>query len=339
MSPTTRPRLREIHRLEDLGTGTARELVALADRLRRHPEPRALEGKVLALLFLSPSLRTQASFQAAMTRLGGSSFVIAPDRFIHELEFDPDAIMDGKAAENIAEAVPVLASYGDAFGVRAFARQRSLAEDLADTRFETIRRLCPKPFLNMESAVRHPCQSLGDWRTLDDLEIPGDGRFVLSWANHTKPLPLAVASDTLRMAAMRGMRVTVLRPSGFELPAPIMNQARRLARASGGAISETEDRAEAMRGAAVLYAKSWSSTRHYGDREADHALRSRLTDWTVAESWFRGAREDCRFLHCLPVRRGVVVRSEVLSGPRSEVIRQAENRMWTQMASLHRMLA
>ena len=339
MNPPKGTRLREIHRLEDLGAGTAREIVELADRLRRHPEPRALEGKVLALLFLSPSLRTQASFQAAMTRLGGGSFVIAPDRFIHKLEFDPDAIMDQEAAENIAEAVPVLASYGEAFAVRAFARQRSLAEDLADGRFETIRALCPKPFLNMESAVRHPCQSLGDWRTLDDLEIPAGGRFVLSWAEHTKPLPLAVASDTLRMAAMRGMRVTVLRPAGFELPSPIMDQARQLAARSGGSVSETEDRAEAMRGAAVLYAKSWASTRHYGDWEADRALRSGIGDWTVGESWFAGAREDCRFFHCLPVRRGVVVRSEVLNGPRSEVVRQAENRMWTQMAALHRMLA
>lgn len=338
MTTSTHP-LREIHRLEDLGPERARELVALADRLRRRPEPRALEGRVLALLFLSPSLRTQASFQAAMTRLGGGSFVIAPDRFIHKLEFDPDAVMDGQAAENIAEAVPVLASYGDALGVRAFAAQRSLRVDLADERFELIRRLCPKPFLNMESAVRHPCQSLSDWRTLDDLGIPArGGRFVLSWARHPKPLPLAVASDTLRMAAMRGMQVTVLRPRGYELPRAVMDGARRLAEASGGKVAETSQRAEAMEGAQVLYAKSWASPHHYGNPEADLALREGLGEWTVTENWFAGARPDCRFLHCLPVRRGVVVESEVLAGPRSEVVRQAENRMWTQMAALHRLL-
>ena len=333
-------RLREIHRLEELGPEGAREIVRLADRLRRRPEPRALEGRVLVLLFLSPSLRTQASFQAAMTRLGGGSFVIAPDRFIHQLEFDPDAVMDKEAAENIAEAVPVLASYGDALGVRAFAGLRNLDEDLGDGRFELIRRLCPKPFLNMESAVRHPCQSLADWRTLDDLDIPAaGGRFVLSWARHPKPLPLAVASDTLRMAAMRGMEVTVLRPEGYELPDSIMDQARRLAAGSGGTVSETAERTEAMEGAAVLYAKSWASTRHYGDPEADRALREGLAAWTVAESWFDGARADCRFLHCLPVRRGVVVAAGVLDGPRSAVVHQAENRMWTQMAALHRMLS
>lgn len=332
--------MREVHKLEDLGSAGIREIVALAARLRERPEPRALEGKVLALLFLNPSLRTQASFQAAMARLGGGSFVIAPDRFIHKLEFDPDAVMDGETAENIAEAAPVLASYGDALGVRMFGAQRDLAEDLADARFETIRGLCGKPFLNMESAVRHPCQAISDWRTLDDLGIPGPGgRFVLTWANHPHPLPLAVASDTLRMAAMRGMEVTVVCPAGFELPGSVMDQAARLAAGSGGSVRESGDPAEAMEGAHALYAKSWASTRHYGDPEADLALRAGLDGWTVGESWFGGARDDCRFLHCLPVRRGVVVNAEVLDGPRSAVVHQAENRMWTQMAALHRMLA
>ena len=332
--------MREVHKLEELGAAAIREIVALAARLRERPEPRALEGKVLALLFLNPSLRTQASFQAAMTRLGGGSFVIAPDGFIHKLEFDPDAVMDGETAENIAEALPVLASYGDALGVRMFAAQRDLAEDLADERFETIRGLCSKPFLNMESAVRHPCQAISDWRTLDDLGVSAEGgRLVLSWASHPHPLPLAVASDTLRMAAMRGMEITVLRPEGYALPESVMAQAGRLAAGSGGSVRESEDPAEAMSGAHVLYAKSWASTRHYGDPEADLALRAGLGGWTVDESWFGGARDDCRFLHCLPARRGVVVRGEVLDGPRSAVVRQAENRMWAQMAALHRMLA
>ncbi|MYB32938.1 MAG: N-acetylornithine carbamoyltransferase [Acidobacteria bacterium] len=332
--------MREVHRLEDLGAARIRELVSLAGRLRERPEPRALEGKVLALLFLNPSLRTQASFQAAMSRLGGGSFVIAPDRFIHKLEFDPDAVMDGETAENIAEAVPVLASYGDALGVRMFAAQRDLAEDLADARFERIRGLCGKPFLNMESAARHPCQSLADWRTLDDLGIPASGgRLVLSWTQHPHPLPLAVASDTLRMAAMRGMEVTVARPDGYELPESLMAQAGQLASASGGSVRESDDPAEAMEGAHAVYAKSWASTRHYGDPEADLALRAGLSGWTVDGGWFAAAREDCRFLHCLPVRRGVVVAGAVLDGPRSAVVHQAENRMWTQMAALHRMLS
>ena len=333
-------RLAEVHDLAALGRETAADLIAFAGRLRERPEPRSLEGKVLALLFLSPSLRTQASFQAAMARLGGAAFVIAPDRFIHRLEFDPDAVMDGEAAENIAEAVPVLASYGDALGVRAFAAQRDLAEDLADERFEGLRRRCPGPFLNLESAARHPFQALADWRTLDDLRIPAEGgRLTLTWAPHPKPLPLAVPRDTLRMAALRGMEVTVLRPEGCELPPAVMDEARRLAEESGGSVRETADRADGMAGAEALYAKSWASPRHYGDPEGDRALRAALPDWTVREGWFAGAAPDCRFLHCLPVRRGVVVEAAVLDGPRSAVVRQAENRMWTQMAALHRMLS
>ena len=108
-------------------------LLELSNRLDDKPEPDALTGKVLALLFLSPSLRTLASFQAAMTRLGGGSFVISPEMSIHGLESRPGIVMDGAAAEHIHEAVPVIASYGDAIGIRAFAERKDLKHDLADT--------------------------------------------------------------------------------------------------------------------------------------------------------------------------------------------------------------
>jgi len=134
------------------------------------------------------------------------------------------------------------------------------------------------------------------------------------------------------------MDVVVLRPPGFELPEPIMSRARDAAEASGGRVTETEDRREAMEGAHVIYAKSWSSTRHYTDRVADQALREELTGWCVDEPWFDNAREDCRFMHCLPVRRGVVVADRILDGPRSVVIREARNRMLVQMAVLYRMV-
>jgi N-acetylornithine carbamoyltransferase len=140
------------------------------------------------------------------------------------------------------------------------------------------------------------------------------------------------------MAAQRGMDVTVLRPEGFELPDPVMQQARDAAEASGGSIRETDDRREAMQGAQVIYAKSWSSTRYYGDRLGDEKLRNELIDWCVDEPWFDNAQDDCRFMHCLPVRRGVVVSEPVLDGPRSVVIHEARNRMLAQMAVLHQML-
>ncbi len=325
--------------LADFSNAEIRALLALANRLDAHPEPHALAGKVLALLFLSPSLRTLASFQAAMTRLGGGSFVISPDMSIHGLETRPDIVMDGEAAEHIREAVPVIASYGDAIGIRAFAERRNLDTDMAEAEFTALIDLIDTPYINMESAMGHPCQNLADWKTLDDFGIPANGgRFVLSWAYHPKALPLAVPVSTLYTAARRGMDVTVLRPDGFELPQPLMQKALNAAEDNGGSVRETDDRAEAMEDAHVIYAKSWSSTRHYGDRLADRDLRNDLVDWCVDESWFGNAREDCRFMHCLPVRRGVVVSEPVLDGPRSIVIHEARNRMLAQMAVLYEML-
>jgi N-acetylornithine carbamoyltransferase len=191
----------------------------------------------------------------------------------------------------------------------------------------------------MESAINHPCQSLADWKTMDDLGLPRQGgKFVLSWAFHPRALPLAVPSATIHMAAMRGMDVTVLRPDGFALPDAVMNKAQQAAATSGGSLRETDDRAEALAGAHVIYAKSWSSTRHYGDQVSDQELRADLDDWCVDDSWFDSATDECRFMHCLPVRRGVVATDEVLDGPRSVVIAEARNRMFAQMAVLHRLI-
>lgn len=174
---------------------------------------------------------------------------------------------------------------------------------------------------------------------MDDHGIPANGgKFVLSWAYHPLALPLAVPAATLHMAAKRGMDVTVLRPEGFELPEELMQKARSAAASSGGSVTETDQRGEAMQDAQIIYAKSWSSTRHYGDRLGDQKLREQHLDWCVDESWFGNADKECRFMHCLPVRRGVVVADEILDGPRSIVIPEARNRMLAQMAVLHQML-
>ena len=324
--------------LADFSAEEINDLIQLATRLDQHPEPEALRGKVLSLLFLNPSLRTMASFQAAMVRLGGGAFVISPEMSIHGLENRAGIVMDGVAAEHISEAVPVIAAYGDAIGIRAFATRENLKRDLADTEFEALRNLVNKPLINMESAINHPCQSLADWKTMDDLAVPKQGKFVLSWAYHPRPLPLAVPAATVQMAAMRGMEVTVLRPQGFELPPVVMDKARAAAAVSGGSVTETDDREQATQGSHIIYAKSWSSTQYYGDDFADKKQREQLLDWCVDEPWFENASSDCRFMHCLPVRRGVVVSDRILDGPRSVVIQEARNRMLAQMAVLYRML-
>jgi N-acetylornithine carbamoyltransferase len=330
--------MRQFIDLADFSRDELMGLLELARRLERRPEPQALAGKVLGLLFMNPSLRTLASFQSGMARLGGASFVITPGSGTWQIETRDGVVMDGAAAEHVREGVPVLASYCDALGIRSFADGKDLTADLSERKFCAMARLVDKPLINLESAVNHPCQSLADWKTLDELGIPRQGKFVLSWAWHPRGLPLAVPASTVHMAAMRGMEVVVLQPQGFELPAPIMDKARRAAAAAGGSLRATSDKREALAGAHVVYAKEWAGTADYGNEAADAAARRDLKHWCLDESWFAGAREDCRLMHCLPVRRNVAIADSLLDGARSVVLRQAYNRMPAQMAVLHRLL-
>jgi N-acetylornithine carbamoyltransferase len=325
--------------LADLPREQVVELLALAERLAQKPEPQALAGKILGLLFFNPSLRTLASFQAAMARLGGNSFVISAGHGTWQLETRRGAVMNGAPAEHVREGVPVLGHYCDALGIRAFAPGIDLEADLAETSFKEMVGLVGKPVINMESAANHPCQALADWKTMDDLGVARRAKFVLSWVNHPRALPLAVPSATVHMAAMRGMEVVVLRPEGFALPPSVMNKAAQAAAAAGGTVRETTDRDDALAGAHVVYAKEWGSTAHYGNVEADAKARSALADWCVRDTWFSRAAVDCKLMHCLPVRRNVAVADEVLDGRRSVVQREAYNRMVVQTAVLHRLLA
>jgi len=325
--------------LADFTRGEIAELLALAQALQEKPQPRSLAGKILGLVFFNPSLRTLASFQAGMSRLGGACFVVTPGQGTWQLETRLNAIMSGAAAEHIREGIPVLASYCDALGVRAFAEGKNLRGDLDETLFGLLDGLCDKPMINMESAMNHPCQALADWRTMDELNVPSRAKFVLSWVYHPRALPLAVPAAAVHMAAMRGMEVVVARPEGFALPPEIMEKARLAASAAGGSVTETDDRAAALKGASVLYAKEWGTTMYYGDVDADARLRADLSDWCVRERWFAGALPDAKLMHCLPVRRNVAVADEVLDGARAVVRLEAVNRLAVQMAVLHRMLA
>jgi len=330
--------VRRLLSLGGLELGEIEELLALAGRLARAPEPTALAGRVAGLVFFDPSLRTLASMQSAMARLGGSSFVIAPGRGSWPLESRAGVVMDGAAAEHVREALPVLAGYADLLAVRAFATLSDLDADLADEPMATFAELVDAPFVNLESAVDHPCQALGDWRAMDELAIPRAGRLVLTWANHPKPLPLAVPAAVAEMGGLRGMEVVVLRPEAYALPPALAARAARAAARGGGSFRESADREEALEGAAVVYAKSWAAARYYGDREAESEARRALAGWCVDEEWFARA-PAARFFHCLPVRRNVVVADRVLDSPRSAVVFQAHQRLWVQMAVLHRLLA
>ena len=308
-----------------------------ACRIDRNPH--ALAGKILGLLFLNPSLRTLASFQAGMLRLGGQSFVVTPGQGTWQVETRSGAVMNGNAAEHVREAIPVLASYCDALGIRSFAEGKDLAADLAETQFGMMAQMCDKPFVNMESAVNHPCQALADWKTMDDLGVPRRGKFVLSWVYHPRALPLAVPAATVHMAAQRGMEVVVLRPDGYALARRGDAQGacggrggrrrrHRNDRSSSCARRRTRRVCQGMGLAAAL--------RRRRSRGAGCASRSATGACARAGSSRRSA--DCHFMHCLPVRRNVAVADEVLDGPRSRVIREAANRMVVQMAVLYRLL-
>lgn len=319
--------------LLDFDLAEVEDLLSLARKLKQEPVNDWLRGKVMGMVFMNSSLRTLASFQTGVAQMGGSSFVIQPGAGSWALETRDGGVMDGDKQEHIREAIPVLAGYADVLGIRKFAEGVDLAEDLADGFIQTAAGLCDKPFVNMESAADHPCQALADWLTLDELDVPRDGKFVLSWAYHPKPLTYAVPRAALTMALKRGMNVTIMNPPGFDLPEPLLAEARRL-----GSIDISHDRAQAMEGAHVLYCKSWAATPAYGNQGLHDHMTADLRGWCVDEPWFEPARPDAKFMHCLPVRRNVKVSDAVLDGPRSVVQQEANNRLHAQKAVLANLL-
>ncbi|MCB9832686.1 MAG: N-acetylornithine carbamoyltransferase [Planctomycetes bacterium] len=331
--------MRSFLHLDDLDDDGLGWVLDRARRLEAAPIQSSLRDKVVALLFMNPSLRTLASMQAGIAQLGGTSVVLQPGQGTWTLEWRRGQVMNEGAAEHMQEALPVLEGYADALAIRCFAGGSSLAETLEDPVLRAASALVTKPLINLESATAHPCQSLADWKTMDDLDLPRrGGRFVLSWAWHPRALPLAVPAGTLHMACRRGMEVTLLAPPSHVLPEPMLARARAAAERSGGSLRISADRAEALEGAQVVYAKSWGAPALIGRPEEEAELRRGLEDWCVAESWFDHAAPEARFMHCLPVRRNVVVRDEVLDSARSVVIRQAHNRLHVQKALLELML-
>ena len=323
--------------LYDLGllaTADVERLVARALALRDGAAPMRFDGRALGLVFFSPSLRTQASFQRGAAKLGLDLVQLQGGAGgVWGIETKSGAIMDGANAEHVREAAAVLGRFVDVLAVRAFATGKDLSEDRLDPMLDGFRRFSGVPVINMESANWHPCQALADWATLDMLRMPRRGKLVLTWAWHPKALPQAVPNSTLCMAAQRGMDVVVHRPRGFALAADVMARARTLATTSGGSVSESEE-LDCFAGAHVVYAKSWGSLECYGDAAAEAQLRAPLRPWCVNEAWMARARAQARFMHCLPVRRNVVVADEVLDGDCSVVIDQAENRLHAQTALL-----
>jgi N-acetylornithine carbamoyltransferase len=253
-----------------------------------------------------------------------------------DLETEDGVVMDGAKAEHIKEAAPVLSRYVDVLGVRAFPRGASWEEDREDPVLTAFAAASEVPVINMESSVWHPCQALADAFTWFELGLGTGDPIVLSWACHPKALPTAVPHSVLAIAAQRGLELRVLRPEPFALDRELVADATRIAEFAGGSVTETDDLA-ALDGARVVYAKSWGSLEAYGNAEAEAALRAPHSDWQVTPEWMARTAGG-RFMHCLPVRRNVVVADEVLDSPASVVVDQAENRLHVQKALLLELL-
>jgi N-acetylornithine carbamoyltransferase len=296
----------------------------------------ALGNRILTMVFFNPSLRTRTSFEAAMLRYGGHSICLNVGADTWALEYRDGVVMNGPAAEHIREAAPVLSRYGDALAVRTFAALRDAAEDAEDGVIRAFGRFATVPVINMESAAEHPCQGLADWMTIDEkLGGAAGKKFVLTWAPHVKRLPMAVSHSAILAAAAAGMHVTVAHPPGYELAPGMVDRAASWCAEAGTGFDVTSDQRAACRDGDVVYAKSWGSPALYGDDEGQSESFRRHADWTVTPAHLAA---EAILLHCLPVRRNVVIADAALDDPRSVVVDQAENRMWTQAAILQDLL-
>lgn len=292
-------------------------------------------GKSICLMFFNSSLRTRTSMEVAAVQLGAHATTVTPGSGVWSMAFEDGAVMDGAEAEHVREAAGVLSRYYDAIGVRLFASMTDPEQDRTDRLLMRFAEASTVPVVNLESAFWHPCQELADAATIHErLDGSTNGRkLVLSWAYHPRALPMAVPNSALMMAVRLGMNVTVVRPPGYGLDESVLNLAREAAVAGEGSVRETEDRSEAFRDADIVYAKAWAGSAVYSDAEAEARHRGELKDWRITRDLMT-LTNRAAFMHCLPVRRNVVVDDEVLDSPEAIHLLQAEYRLHAQKAIL-----
>ena len=301
-------------------------------------QSRSLAGKSVALVFFNPSLRTRASMQVGIYELGGNAVVLEPGGTSWTLEHREGTVMDGDKTEHVAEFVRVLSRYCVAIGVRTFAALRNWEEERTDPILSAFAKYSEVPVINLESAMHHPCQAMADMMTIREKLGEGRKKVLLTWAWHPKPLPMAVPNSFALAAAQMGHDLVIAQPKGYKLDDELMEEIRRQAAVAGGAMTIEHDVEKAFEGAEVVYAKSWGSKKFYGGPESDIAERAQYrAKWIVAEAKMARTNEAI-FMHCLPVRRNVIVTDSVIDSPSSVVIDEAENRLHVQKAILATLL-
>lgn len=299
---------------------------------------RPLTGKSIALVFFNPSLRTRASMQVGIYELGGNPVILEPGGTSWTLEHREGAVMDSDKTEHLKEFVRVLERYVSAIGVRTFAELKDWELERTDPILSAFQRYAGKPVINLESAMHHPCQAMADMMTIRERFGRSKKKVLLTWAWHPKPLPMAVPNSFALAAAQFGHDLRIAHPKGYELDDQLISEIKAQSEANGGSVEFTNRVEDAFDGVEVVYAKSWGSFHHYGDVNRDIRERAVYRDkWIVDEAKMRQTSEAV-FMHCLPVRRNVIVTDGVIDSPRSLVIDEAENRLHIQKAIMTRLV-
>ena len=279
------------------------------------------KNKVIGLLFFNPSLRTRLSTQKAAMNLGFKSIVMNFRDDGWQLEFDENIIMSGNKAEHVKDAAKVISQYCDILGIRAFAELKHKEIDNSDKIINSFVKYATIPILNLESSIAHPLQALADAATINENINTNNPKIVLSWAPHPKPLPHAVANSFISMCKINNYDLTIANPKGYDLSKKITE-----------GIQIINDQELAFKNADFIYAKNWSSYDQYG--------KVLLNDdsWIINENKMK-LTNNAFFMHCLPIRRNVVVTDSVLDSNRSLVIQQANNRTYATQTILKELIS
>lgn len=278
------------------------------------------KNKSVCLLFLNPSLRTRLSSQRAAANLGLEAVLLDVNSGGWKLEFDDGVVMDGDKAEHVKEAAAVIGSYFDVIAIRAFAELKDRAEDYSEKILSAFVKYCGVPVINMESSTGHPLQAFADLITIEEHKLVSRPKVVLTWAPHPRALPQAVANSFVRWMNVADVDLVVTHPKGYELSSETMN-----------GVEPEYDQDKAFEGADFIYAKNWSSYSEYGK------ILSTDSSWMVTGKKM-ALTNNAKFMHCLPVRRNVVVSDDVLDSSSNLVISEAANRIVSMQTVLKKIL-
>ena len=283
------------------------------------------EGKTIMLVFFNSSLRTRLSSQKAALNLGLSPIVLNIGQDSWKIETELGVVMDGDKSEHLREAIPAMGCYCDLIGVRSFAGLKDREADYAETVLEQFVQYSGRPVISLESATVHPCQAFADLITIDEYKRRPRPKVVLSWAPHPRALPQAVPNSFAEWMLAAGMDLVITQPEGYELDP----------RFTAGARIEY-DQMRAFEGADFVYAKNWSCP-GVSDPSRYGQIICSDPSWTVGERQMT-VTDNAYFMHCLPVRRNVVVTDAVIDSPASLVIPEAANREISVQVVMKRML-